>query len=419
MNRSSRPITPLVALAFCLLAGIASGLIAPSPAGAFGGPGAKGFVTSERCEECHDAIYNQWILTPHANMLRDAKKNRKAVQAIDFSRVPFKRKDINWSIGSHWVQKYLTHIDNDYFVLPKVWNLVADNWEPYSTFNWKEKPYTIWCDGCHTTGFDPATKSFTEPSIGCESCHGPGEKHVKSQAAADIVNPAKLPKDRADMICEQCHTDGKDIKAGGQFPFPANYRPGDNIDDFFTTFFAPKPKSNRWYWGSMDYKERHRMFMFWQSKFYSTARACEVCGFDRGASTAAKAERYMSRDEYCGTCHQKILKISKLHSRHDPSEAACIDCHPATPTRDGKRYSIHDHKFDFSAPELECAECHDLTDKKDRYFRNTSYKHDFHFSRVPNSVPLTMEEACKKCHPDKDAEQTLSEWKNASTPAGR
>ncbi|HEY3490326.1 MAG TPA: multiheme c-type cytochrome [Candidatus Deferrimicrobiaceae bacterium] len=420
MNRTSRPTVPVVTLAFCLMASAALALLCvPSAASAFGGPGAKGFAGSERCEECHDEIYNQWILTPHANMLRDAKKNRKAVAAIDFSRVPFKRKDINWSIGSHWVQKYLTRIDNDYFVLPKVWNLVADDWEPYSMFNWREKPYTIWCDGCHTTGFDPETKSFTEPSIGCESCHGPGDKHAKSQAAADIVNPAKLPKDRADMICEQCHTDGKDTKAGGQFPFPANYRPGNNIDDFYTNFFAPKPKSNRWYWGSMDYLERHRMFMFWQSKFYSTARACDVCGFDRGASGPAKAERYMSRDEYCGTCHQKILKISKLHSRHDPSEAECIDCHPASPTKDGKRYSIHDHKFDFSGPELECSECHDLSDKTDRYYRKPGYKHEFHFTRLKYGEPMSMEDACKKCHPDKDAAQTLSDWKNASAPAGR
>jgi hypothetical protein len=188
----------------------------------------------------------------------------------------------------------------------------------------------------------------------------------------------------------------------------------------------------------MDYKERHRMFMFWQTKFYSTARACDVCGFDRGASGPAKPERYMSRDEYCGTCHQKILKISSIHSRHNHADNAatsatdnatagghaartvkvgCVDCHPGTPTRDGKRYSIHDHKFDFSGPELECGECHDLSDKSDRYFKNPARKHDFHFSRLPNSVPMTMEEACKKCHPDKDVEETLSKWKNES-PAG-
>ena len=85
-------------------------------------------------------------------------------------------EDIWWTIGSHWIQKYITFIDNDYYVLPKYWSLVNDDWEPYSIFNWRQRPYTIFCDGCHTTGFDPETKTFHEPSIGCESCHGPGEK---------------------------------------------------------------------------------------------------------------------------------------------------------------------------------------------------------------------------------------------------
>ncbi len=372
----------------------------------FGGRGAEGYAGSAKCGECHDKVYAQWSLTPHANMLRGAKANPRAVAAIDFSRVPFKKRDIVWSIGSHWIQKYITFVDNDYYVLPKYWNLVADDWEPYSIFNWREKPYTIWCDGCHTTGFDPDTKSFFEPSIGCEACHGPGAGHVAAGGdPAAIVNPARLTKDRRDMICEACHTDGKDTKAGGQFPFPARYRPGDDLNEYYTNFFAPKPKSKKWYWGTMDYKERHRMFMFWQSKFYSTARACEVCGFDRGV--AVRAERYMSRDEYCGTCHAKIFKIASTHSRHDVQAAACVDCHPPTVTDGGRRYSIHDHKFDFSGPELACAECHEEKDVAGKKAEN----HDFHFGRVKVQENITLEQACARCHPSKDIPAVLAEWK--------
>ncbi len=393
--RDWRSILPLPVLVLCLA----------SPALGFG-PGAKGYVGSGKCRDCHEKIYSQWQLTPHANMLRDARENPRAVAAVDFSRVPFKKKDITWVIGSHWVQKYLTFIDNDYYVLPKYWNLVADDWEPYSIFNWREKPYMIHCDGCHTTGFDPDTKSFHEPSIGCEACHGPGEKHAASGDPPDIVNPAKLPKDRRDMICEACHTDGKDTRAGGQFPFPAMFRPGEDIDGYYTNFFAPKPKSKKWYWGTMDYRERHRMFMFWQSKFYSTARACDVCGFDRGVTV--RTERYMSRDEYCGTCHQKIFKISSTHSRHDTQAVACVDCHPPEVADGGKRYSIHDHKFDFSGPELPCAECHEEKDVAGKKAEN----HDFHFGRVKIQESLTLEKACVKCHPTKDIPATLAEWKS-------
>jgi hypothetical protein len=36
------------------------------------GPGAKGYVGSVAWKECHEGVYAQWRLTPHANMLRDA-----------------------------------------------------------------------------------------------------------------------------------------------------------------------------------------------------------------------------------------------------------------------------------------------------------------------------------------------------------
>jgi hypothetical protein len=369
-------------------------LFPPAVAGVVG-PGAKGYAGSEKCMECHEGIYRQWKLTPHANMLRDAKKNPGAVAARDFSGIPFAKEDIQWAIGSHWFQKYVGFVDNDFYVLPRFWNIVEDRWEPAPIAGWRERPSPIHCDGCHSTGFDPVTKSFHEPSIGCEACHGPGERHVATGAAGWIINPDKLSKERRDMICEACHTEGTDKKAGGMFRFPAFYRPGDDLTLFYSDFFAPKPGSKMWYRGTADYRDRHRMFLFWQSRFYSRSRVCDICGFDsRGA--AGKA-RDMTRDEYCGTCHGKILERAAGHSRHSPGAAECIDCHTPQVAGGGQRYSIHDHKFDFSGPEHPCAECHGTDDVKGK----KAGKHDFRFGRVKLRETLTMEQACARCHPDK------------------
>jgi formate-dependent nitrite reductase cytochrome c552 subunit len=379
-------------------------LIIPCLLYAFGGPGAPGYAGSNKCGECHEEVYEMWKKTPHANMLRNAKENPDVIEARNFDVVPFEKDDIYWTIGSHWIQKYITFIDDDYYVLPKYWNIAKGEWEPYSIFNWRQQPYTVFCDGCHTTGFDPESKTFAEASIGCEACHGPGKKHAETEEPESIVNPAKLDKVRRDMVCEACHTDGKDKKFGGVYPFPAGYSAGEDLNEYFTEFFAPKPKSRAWYWGTVDYRERHRMYLFWANKFYSTARACDVCGFDRGITQVQ--ERYMSRDEYCGTCHGRIYKIESLHTRHSPEDVQCIDCHTPKTTGDGQRYSIHDHKFDFSGPPLACTECHDKDDER----LKKKPRHTFHFTPVRDREVSSVKDACKRCHNGMNVIEAYDKW---------
>lgn len=373
-------------------AGFVFGVLVMAPISSPAG-GLPGYVGSDVCRECHEENYRQWSLTPHARMLRDAKKYPEAIAADKFSpEIPFTKRDITHTVGSHWVQKFLTDIDGELYVLPKYWNIPARDWEPYSIFNWRAKPYSLSCYGCHTVGLDIKTKGYVEEAIGCESCHGPGARHAGSEDAGDIVNPSDLTKERYDMICESCHTDGMDL-IEGVYPFAAGFQPGDTIDNYYTKFFLPKPKSKGWYKGDSTYKDRHRMFMFWQSKFYSNQRACEVCGFDR--EKEGEEETFMSRSEFCQTCHYKYLDSMDKHAKHDKNEVGCTDCHAPTVVNGGQRYSIHDHRFDFSRPELPCIECHD----EETAAKEPPPEHKFNFKPVEIPQNLTIEEACLRCHP--------------------
>src|SRR5512138_1323719 len=173
----------------------ALGVLLPAPR--LPAAGLPGYVGSKACRDCHEENFRQWSMTPHARMLLDVKTHPEAVYADKFSpEIPFTKRDITHVVGSHWVQKYLTEIDGVLYVLPKTWNVPNREWESFSVFNWRQKPYSVACYGCHTVGLDIATGSFVEEAIGCESCHGPGARHAGSEQAADIVNPARLSYER-------------------------------------------------------------------------------------------------------------------------------------------------------------------------------------------------------------------------------
>ena len=76
----------------------------------------------------------------------------------------------------------------------------------------------------------------------------------------------------------------------------------------------------------------------------------------------------------------------------------CDDCHMAQTAAGGTRYSIHDHQFDFSQPEVACGECHDPGDER----LGKTPTHSWNIGPVKFEKPLTIEQNCRRCHGEKD-----------------
>ncbi len=61
------------------------------------------------------------------------------------------------------------------------------------------------CVPCHATGYDPEKKAYQEKNVGCEACHGPGEKYSEMMSGANASEGGKIAKGNALKSCPRCH----------------------------------------------------------------------------------------------------------------------------------------------------------------------------------------------------------------------
>jgi mono/diheme cytochrome c family protein len=61
------------------------------------------------------------------------------------------------------------------------------------------------CIPCHATGYDPEKKAFKEENVGCEACHGPGEKYQEMMTGKDALEGGKIARENGLKSCTRCH----------------------------------------------------------------------------------------------------------------------------------------------------------------------------------------------------------------------
>ena len=104
-----------------------------------------GFVGSEACAQCHQAIFDRWQDTLMANILVDVDERPEVILG-DFSTpnelVTFDQDDIDFTYGSKWKQRYFTRIGDDFFAFPAQWDVMNEMWRRYYP-----QPGTEWWTG--------------------------------------------------------------------------------------------------------------------------------------------------------------------------------------------------------------------------------------------------------------------------------
>lgn len=182
------------------------------------------------------------------------------------------------------------------------------------------KAETELCFGCHTTAsktkgqFDLA-RAF--PGVTCESCHGPGAKHVAAVESGDgtriresILNPARLNQVDAVDFCGACHRTWEDVVTNGSL--------GIGI---FNVRFAPYRLENSRCWKQGDARitctachDPHKPLVKTAQSYDESCLQCHVSrnGIKTTSDHPGRACPISGKD--CVTCHMQKYEPPNLHS---------------------------------------------------------------------------------------------------------
>jgi hypothetical protein len=334
----------------------------------------KSYVGSEQCKSCHLEHYDSWKMTLHSRMLIDTRENPHAIQGdmnpelirADLEKIQDKLKipleniyiprpdEILYVIGTQWKQRFVVEKGGVLYVAPVQYNVATKRWVNYEEAAWDQRDWLVRCGGCHATGVDLERRTFSEPSIGCEACHGPGSRHLALPRTAvfekrdTIVHPAKMTASVAVQICGSCHTRGKtkhpEYKDAG---WPVGYRPGMTLEPIYQNSY--ELADMRRLYPDFSSRSHHQQYIDWiQSEHAVQGVACTSChAVHRLGIAPTRFQTKEAGSSQCLTCHS-MLNNNRAHSIH--SFANCLGCHMPRIASTAEPHDLRAHTFNARPP---------------------------------------------------------------------
>jgi tetratricopeptide (TPR) repeat protein len=388
------------------------------------------YVGSEACADCHADAYARWRASQHALAMQVAsestvlgdfsgarftkdgvtseffRRDGKFVVRTDGPDGNLKDYEVRHTFGVYPLQQYLVELPGGHVqALPIAWDARSEGqggqrWfhlypkehiDHRDELHWtgRQQNWNFMCADCHSTdvkkNYDAATgtyaTTYSEVSVGCEACHGPGSDHValareaaesgrelhaygltvsldERKAVAWVIDPAtgnakrSQPRTSSNEIdvCAQCHA--------RRSQFSDDYRPGE---PFYAHYRPALLSAELYYADGQQRGEVYKWGSFLSSRMYANGVTCSDChdphdGKPRAAGNAT-----------CAQCHSAAKYDVPSHHFHErgTAGAACVSCHMATET-----YMVvdprHDHSFRIPLPEVSasvdapnaCNACH-------------------------------------------------------------
>ena len=197
------------------------------------------------------------------------------------------------------------------------------------------------CLNCHTSGMqapEPGSdskfsgKPFLHAGITCERCHGAGDGHQNGKGP--IVNPAKLPAERRDAICMECHFEGTvAVEQPGKHVY--DFQPGERLSDYIHYFVRTETQVQK-----PQALSQFQALSLSQCKRQSGEKMwCGSCHDSHSEPAPAEKAAYFRGK--CLACHGEAFA-----ARHHADKPDCRPCHmPALPSKDVAHTEATDHRI--------------------------------------------------------------------------
>ncbi|HKI34784.1 MAG TPA: multiheme c-type cytochrome [Gemmataceae bacterium] len=265
--------------------------------------------------------------------------------------------------GAHG-HSYLAVRDGGYvFQTPISWYAQKQTWDLSPSFTEAlapGRPVTPECLFCHANRSEPeagTVNRYKEPvfeglAIGCERCHGPGEKHVAARRGGDliegemdptIVNPAHLAPALREAVCEQCHLAGEArvLRRGRKLN---DFRPGLPLEEFLTVLVRASDggRDNK----AVNHVEQMHVSRCFRASGGDNKLGCVSC-HDPHVHVVEPAERVAHYRESCLVCHrEQACSIPREGRLKASPQDSCIDCHmPRHPLGNIPHTAATDHRI--------------------------------------------------------------------------
>jgi tetratricopeptide (TPR) repeat protein len=396
------------------------------------------FVGSKNCKDCHKREYDKWMGSHHERAMDVASD---ATVLGDFNDAVFDahgvtsrfyRKDgkflvhtqgaggkmgdfeITHTFGWFPLQQYLIPFPGGRLqCLPVAWDVKGKRWfrvppdEPIDPKDWLYwtnggQNWNSMCAECHSTNlrknFDIRTDSYrtswSEISLGCEACHGPGSRHV---AWAQLPDMARPRVENAELVMK---TSGLSSRKLVELCAPCHARRASLTD------YTHAEK---------DFLDTRLPQLLTEGLYYPDGQILDEV-FEYGSFTQSKMYH---RGVRCSDCHD-VHSIKPVKEGND----LCLQCHRAA-EYDRKEHHFHKKKDEKGEPIVapdgsvlfdvgtgaECAQCH----MAGRYYMGVDYRfdHSFRIARPDLSLRIGTPNGCHRCHQDKtDAwcEEQMTQW---------